>query len=191
MSAFIYQKAFILSASETYDEINPNDTLKHITNLSINKKSYMHPGQVSTDLLKDYLIVYNNICTVWREVVKAAIPFMKHQTSLHHFEFFGLDFIADESQYVWLLECNRLPGLESSTNNKLAEDELYDDMMASMLRLVLPHTLRLEESQDKGMWKQVSEPIDDCSAAGSNTFLNLFNWLAFFRKNGKKCSIVS
>lgn len=33
---------------------------------------------------------------------------MQHQASLAHFEFLGLDFIADDSGGVWLLEGERV-----------------------------------------------------------------------------------
>ena len=39
-----------------------------------------------------------------RSLVEAAGPFMQHQTSVEHFEFLGLDIIADEGGGVWLME---------------------------------------------------------------------------------------
>ena len=38
-----------------------------------------------------------------RSLVEAAGTFMQHQTSLGHFEFLGLDIIADDAGGVWLL----------------------------------------------------------------------------------------
>ena len=53
MSTFIYQKAYILSAGLDYD-INDEDSRKHISNLSVNKRIPGHPGQVPCDLLLEF-----------------------------------------------------------------------------------------------------------------------------------------
>ena len=37
-------------------------------------------------------------------LVEAATPFMQHQAYPNHFEFLGLDIIADTAGGVWLLE---------------------------------------------------------------------------------------
>ena len=39
-----------------------------------------------------------------RSLVQAATPFMQHQASPDHFEFLGLDIIADRAGGVWLME---------------------------------------------------------------------------------------
>lgn len=41
-----------------------------------------------------------------RSLVEAAAPFMEHQASVEHFEFLGLDIIADVTGGVWLIEGN-------------------------------------------------------------------------------------
>lgn len=56
------------------------------------------------------------------------------QVSATDFEFCGLDVIADAQGRCWLIEVNRLPGLESSKINTQQEDELYDAMMDQVLR---------------------------------------------------------
>lgn len=61
---------------------------------------------------------------------------MKYQKSQHHFEFFGIDVIVDEDDSCWIIEANRLPGLESSNRNLAAEDDMYDHMMTSLLKIV-------------------------------------------------------
>jgi hypothetical protein len=40
-------------------------------------------------------------------VVEAALPYMQHQASPRHFEFFGIDVIADHAGQVWLIKANR------------------------------------------------------------------------------------
>lgn len=42
-----------------------------------------------------------------RSLVESATPFMQHQAAPGHFEFLGLDFIADEGGGVWLMEGER------------------------------------------------------------------------------------
>lgn len=39
-----------------------------------------------------------------RSLVQAATPFMQHQANPNHFEFLGLDVIADRKGGVWLME---------------------------------------------------------------------------------------
>ena len=49
---------------------------------------------------------------MWGELVDGASPFMAHQAQEEgRFDFYGIDIIADTFGDVWLLECNRLPGL--------------------------------------------------------------------------------
>ncbi len=49
MSSFVYQKAYILTAGEQYDNCAQSLNV-HITNLSINKHYTGHPGQIPCDL---------------------------------------------------------------------------------------------------------------------------------------------
>ncbi len=44
---------------------------------------------------------------MWSAIVKAALPYMQEQSSARHFEFFGIDIIADSSNHCWLVEANR------------------------------------------------------------------------------------
>ena len=63
MSALLYEKAFILTAGESYDTSNTN-VHSHITNLSVNKKFLNHPGQVPCDLTVEYPQVTSNIILI-------------------------------------------------------------------------------------------------------------------------------
>ena len=42
------------------------------------------------------LQLYEQIKNIWKEVVDAASPYMSQQISSKHFEFYGLDFIAND-----------------------------------------------------------------------------------------------
>jgi hypothetical protein len=63
---------------------------------------------------------------------------MAEQRSPHHFEFVGIDVICDAHGECYMLEVNRLPGLETSMNRcKPDEDILYNDMMLGVLELAM------------------------------------------------------
>jgi hypothetical protein len=62
---------------------------------------------------------------------------MVFQENSKNFEFYGFDVIVDEEKNCWLIEVNRLPGLESSKNNLAEEDQLYNEMMTSVLQMIL------------------------------------------------------
>lgn len=51
--------------------------------------------------------VFAKLKATWAAVVRAASSYMKEQVSSHHFEFFGLDLIADTAGGCWLVEINR------------------------------------------------------------------------------------
>jgi hypothetical protein len=51
--------------------------------------------------------LFEKIKTLWAEVVSASVPYMQYQRSSHHFEFFGIDIIADEDNECWFIEANR------------------------------------------------------------------------------------
>lgn len=108
-TAFVYQEAFALTASDDFNYDN-DDTTRHITNLSVNKKYPNHPGQIPVNVMIEYPTIFNGIKSLWADLVNAAVAFMSHQKSPNFFEFFGLDVIADESCKCWLIEVNRLPG---------------------------------------------------------------------------------
>eukprot|EP01038_Epipyxis_sp_PR26KG_P009454 gene9454-12738_t len=135
MTCYVYQKAFLLTASLDYD-CNDDNVRKHITNLSINKRYMNHPGQIPCNVAIEYPQVYEQIKKLWSAVVTAASTFMKYQTNKNNFEFFGIDVIADTDGHCWLIEANRLPGLESSKNNKDEEDLFYNEMMISLLKIL-------------------------------------------------------
>lgn len=65
---------------------------------------------------------------MWGELVSSAHPFLAHQSQsgTRRFDFYGIDIIADTFGDVWLIECNRLPGLgltlspdKSNRNNRV------------------------------------------------------------------------
>lgn len=60
--------------------------------------------QVPCDLPSEYPALWPGMLELLRSLVQAATPFMQHQASPNHFEFLGLDIIADRAGGVWLME---------------------------------------------------------------------------------------
>lgn len=98
---------------------------------------------------------------------------MYYQRSPNHFEFFGIDIIADEAGDCWFIEANRLPGLESSKNNLLEEDEFYNDMMEQVLRIVLQPILPVvaSSSTENCCWQQVTSAASVTDIVTSNSIV--------------------
>jgi hypothetical protein len=196
MSVLIYEKAFILSASMDYDKEDSN-SMKHITNLSVNKASIDHPGQVPCHLPTEYPDLFERIKELWLDIAEASAPFMSHQRNSNNFEFFGIDIIADEDGACWFIEANRLPGLESSLLNKLQEDNLYNEMMLSLLKivtypLVSPYYLNqdINNCPSTDLWVHL-QPTSDIKnhLNSSDVWMNTLNWRAFTKKNKSKIVI--
>ncbi len=226
MSAMLYRMAYILTAGYTYnktadgtapgDQVGDMDPRKLITNLSVNKHIEGYPGQLPCDLTIHYPDLYARICQLWKAVAIAVTPFMRKQRSKHHFEFYGIDIIADEDGHCWLLEINRLPGLESSKLNKVEEDRMYDTMMESLLHIVLLPLRKSDDACNYGLWEVVHGPtaqdMQMCSQgrafihqnaaahvatdAGSDilfngeTWSNIFSWRAFTKRKENRKAIV-
>ena len=95
--------------------------------------------------------IFQKVCEMWRGIAQAAGPFLREQRSPGHFEFFGIDVIADDAGDCWLIEINRVPGLESSDNRcKPQEDAMFDEMMLSTLHMVLAPLFVDREDEDGG-----------------------------------------
>jgi len=102
-----------------------------------------------------------------------------------------------------------LPGLESSHINTAAEDDLYDTMMLSLLRILTEPFLRNPEAENASLghqtgllnavdgcidgWKVVSDPtllltenLVQQRIEGGGGWRNLMNWRAFVKKTRAK-----
>lgn len=204
---YLHRQAFVLTSSLDYQHTEEGvssyeeylSTLRrHVTNLSINKKYAAHPGQLPCLLPAAYPEQWAALCGLWAAVVAAVRPFTAGQRSAQHFDLYGLDVIADAHGAVHLLELNRLPGLESSANNRQAEDEMYDDMMLHLLRIVLRGLLTPEEvgedEQVLGQWQPLPVPValraEERGAGVSvgydqQSALDLLRWRCFVKKHQK------
>jgi hypothetical protein len=103
-----------------------------------------------------------------------------------------------------LIDCYllfRLPGLESSDNNRIEEDLFYDDMMRDVLRIVLrePSSVSKVSSVEElnrehrdviGRWEYVASPSALSDVTSGETYKNLFSWKAFTRRNRNKVLVA-
>ena len=129
---------------------------------------------------------------VWNDLINQSSKYMKYQTNENHFEYFGIDIIIDEYNTCYLIEVNRLPGLESSNNNFIEENQFYDKMMSSLLNIVMKPIFKTynESEVDQGLWKKIREPNEDMIiSSDSPTWKNLFQWKAYTRKQRSKIMI--
>ncbi|CAM9612040.1 unnamed protein product [Hapterophycus canaliculatus] len=192
MSAWLYRTAYILSASRPYSLKGVGasgdagrgaglaDELVHISNLAVNKHTDGHPGQVPCDLPKEYPALWPRMLELLRSLVQAATPFMQHQANLNNFEFLGLDIIADSLGGVWLMEVNRLPGLQSSKQNLEEENAVYDGMMLDVIRLlVLPRLTSC--TPEEGRFEAATAPAPSSRAPSTETWRNVMRFAAFKR----------
>lgn len=101
---------------------------------------------------------------------------MQEQRNSNSFEFFGIDIIADTLGTCWLLEVNRLPGLETSKINIAAEDDLYNTMMLALLRTVCQPLVNEAIENERTRWKCVSSVPAHVRFNSDVLFKNLLRW---------------
>lgn len=114
------------------------------------------------------------------------------------FEFCGLDIVATVDGDIHLLEINRLPGLESSTNNQEAEDMMYDRMMTDLLHLSVLQSLHSIQTRHAvgdsvGTWDCVAiaqptaETVEgEVADKGQVEMMNLLRWKVFTRQRRRE-----
>eukprot|EP00940_MAST-03C_sp_MAST-3C-sp2_P001215 g1215.t1 len=95
----------------TCGESGDFDGERHITNVCKNKhNTELFVEESPCDLLKVYPRVYASMRSVLVGLVRSAKPFLAEQRSPDHFEYMGVDFLADaDTRTAWLVECNCPP----------------------------------------------------------------------------------
>jgi len=182
LQPYLYEMAYILAASQQYSLKDPDDELIHISNMAVNKHTKDYPGQIPCCLPKEYPDIFNSMKNVYSDLIEAAAPFMEVQVSPSHFEFFGLDFMADSQRNVWLLEVNRLPGLQSSKSNKDEEDTMYNCMISDILDLCVYNILCPSTLKPLTLWHTVKKTTRKMSYSKNDVWRNLLNFAAFKKK---------
>ena len=132
-SAWLYHRAFVLTAGVAHDSAAPGDVNKHVSNLSINKHIRGHPGQIPVDLARDHAALFEEMQAMWGAVVAAAEPHMTTQRRPGHFEFFGLDVVADTAGGCWLIEANRLVGLGGGGGGSVLRKQLHSQKVCLLM----------------------------------------------------------
>jgi hypothetical protein len=133
--------------------------------------------------------VFSALSTLWSEVIQAITPYLRHQRHAQHFDFYGLDVIADQNGNCHLIEVNRLPGLESSQNNKLEEDKMYNQMMIQALRLLLLPILPTNVLIDTSDWiaiKAGDAQVANGDGEKDQRVLNTLRWKCMCKKYQKQ-----
>ncbi len=79
-SAYLYKIAYVLTAGLDYSCEDENSS-RHISNLSVNKRFVNHPGQIPCDLTCSPEVpnAFEGIAVLWRECCAAAGRFMSEQ----------------------------------------------------------------------------------------------------------------
>src|SRR3546814_8228358 len=67
------------------------------------------PRSTRTDTLFPYTTLFRSI--QWGLLASSAERFMAEQNSPWHFEFIGIDVIADDSHCPWIIECKLHPAI--------------------------------------------------------------------------------
>ncbi len=84
---------------------------------------------------------------LWASICKEASPYLAEQRSLSHFEFFGIDIILDQDGNVWLIECNKSPGLVGNI-------ESYHFQIVAIIILTLTRTRKLRTLTEH-VWQKI------------------------------------
>jgi Tubulin-tyrosine ligase family len=155
--------------------------------------------QLACDIRTEYPQLWPAMCAAWSSTVAAAAPFMLRQASQHHFELFGLDFMADTSGRVWLLEINRCPGLASTRENFAADEAFYSSLVSDMLGIVLAPLGTAADSNveavgragseqerssvgAEGQFQCVSDARTDVSTDGTKLWQNVLELAAYAKR---------
>eukprot|EP00612_Vaucheria_litorea_P004043 CAMPEP_0171464092 /NCGR_PEP_ID=MMETSP0945-20130129/7520_1 /TAXON_ID=109269 /ORGANISM="Vaucheria litorea, Strain CCMP2940" /LENGTH=120 /DNA_ID=CAMNT_0011991053 /DNA_START=588 /DNA_END=947 /DNA_ORIENTATION=+ len=114
---------------------------------------------------------------LWIDLIEATKPFMSVQYSAKHFEFFGLDFLADCEQNVWLLEVNRIPGLANSCAESQAEEVFFGRLVHDLVHLTVFSKWE-EEGKSENGFVQTTEASDGVVMDKNMRWKNIANFLA-------------
>jgi tubulin--tyrosine ligase len=119
LEVYVFEEMKVLFASEDYQA--PWDcqiSAVHLTNAS---QLQCYDPQEHSKLLADINVqwkkkVTDQICRITGEVFEAASAALALGPRSNSFQIFGLDFIVDENEKVWLLEVNEGPDLGRNEN---------------------------------------------------------------------------
>jgi len=135
---FLHRRAFVHPANKPYDPGAPDDDVTvHLTNLCVNfahKDSGDFVGEVVEDLVAERPLIFAQCLAIWARVIDACDSLFAVQRHCADFEYCGVDFLADASEGVHLLEVNCPPGIVSPTGLPAAE-ALHDELLVDTLAM--------------------------------------------------------
>ena len=174
LQIYVYNSMLMLFSSASYNP--PGTTSKinlaeHLTNTclqpNVQGESSVLVSSMTADVLHDtltggcdgeavYLSIFNQISSVTAEIFEAAAKgqMIHFQTLPNAFEVFGLDFLVDGDQKIWLLEVNAFPDFAQSgmgVGREVVEgfwDEVFEVAVRSWVE-GLGDDYRIRESDSK------------------------------------------
>lgn len=169
------------------------DSEVHITNVCRNKdNAALFLAEQPTDVAVRYPVVFAHAKRVLADMVRAARPYLARQRSAHHFEYMGVDFIADaETGYSWLIECNLPPNNVGSTMSEGSAIETFhqttwSDLIQAFVLPPIVHGRRCCSAAECGLWERAAAPLADLPFAPalekSVLASNHLTWLLFQKK---------
>lgn len=142
--AYLYRQGYFNVALQPYQPENFYDLASHLTNehLHGNEPNVL---QIPTDQFEWYKTLYPQIETILTKISTAlklehpqAFKVKKHKT----IALFGMDFMVDNQQKIWLLEANHGPCFPTDINHPL-QPYLYQPFWQAVINgFVLPITNR-------------------------------------------------
>ncbi len=129
----------------------------HITNYVLDGE-FAHIEQRSTQTLNNFPAIYQQMCTIVTQVLKALLKsfpdYLKPQAT-KIFEIFGFDFMLDNNGKVWLIEINQAPDaptFEENALDKILWDVFWQDIIDEF---VLPIALNSKPKHDYARFTQL------------------------------------
>lgn len=120
---FFYKQGYINISAYPFALEGFKNRKIHITNYVLDGE-FSHIEQRSTNTLKNFPMIYQQMCDIVRKTVKALLkvaPFYLKPQQKRAFELFGFDFMLDQNGKVWLLEINQAPDAPTFEQNRLDE----------------------------------------------------------------------
>lgn len=174
---FLYDQGYInISALPFSAQDDFQNRKMHITNYVLDGV-LSHIEQRSTNTLANFASVYEQMRQIVTAVISALIkqnPGYLQPTAERHFEIFGLDFMADETGKLWLLEINQGPDAPTFEENHL-HATLWQRFWQDMIdEFAIPCALNIPPKSDYAHFTRILT-VKQSYSAYRNFFYRLFH----------------
>ncbi|KAK5084567.1 putative tubulin--tyrosine ligase pby1 [Lithohypha guttulata] len=147
LKVFVYKEMLALFAAKPYQHPSTTgsdaqiDLTQHLTNTCFQDESTKHSSVYSFWNIQESALpagwqeaIFAQICQVTGEVFKAAAreQMVHFQSIPNAFEVFGVDFLVDEHQNVWLLELNAYPDFKQT--GEALQDKIVGGLFEGIVR---------------------------------------------------------